>query len=728
MFRCRYFSSLRCLLLLVAVAGLWPFGFAQAQEKLPQFRVPGHDDEMQLLQDLFQRHHSPRTACTLWDAWVPMSTLWPAVGDEASAAAMRAFYRRVLLNRQMDDDGYITMDQHRGHAHPGGWPFPLWQQAGGAGWHFTLQGDPYRDMMQTPQTDVKSLEIRGATDVLQDDAFGMRLTTVPGETAITLPARAFEAFVSPFVVIEWSSDQLPEDARPVLQWRGVGQAEFDEVRSVAVTPDSGLGGQYGAGLKLSIVPLHEHPQWQGPIEQLRLKWQTAEPVTLTIRNVHTAIDSRHPITSPLFVRSSIEYFRWTGDIDFLRQNIGRMRTALDYATDEFAVRENGAVLVDWPGHDGRRGFVRDAAGKKTLLRGHGVGNNYYDLLPFGHLDAYATILLFDALQAAAKVEQAITEHPEWNVSPPEGEQVETFAPDALLQLAEHLRQQAGRRFWDDSKGRFIGWIDADGNRADYGFTFLNLEAIYYGFATPEQAERIMQWIEGTRTIDGDTSTGADLYHWRFAPRVTTRRNVDWYCWVWHDPESIAWGDQIQDGGAVLGFSFHDLMARLETRGADNAWQRLQAILKWYGEVQAEGGYRAYYAKPGRGSLQGGGTPGGLGLDHEFMESVLVPQVMLYGFLGFEPQVAGFRIAPKLPEDWPSLEVTRIAWRDHVFDVKATPEAIEIRFRHAGEGTLSVELPEGRWINEADSAKGNLMKGNIAQIPPGTSKVRWMRAK
>ena len=198
--------------------------------------------------------------------------------------------------------------------------------------------------------------------------------------------------------------------------------------------------------------------------------------------------------------------------------------------------------------------------------------------------------------------------------------------------------------------------------------------------------------------------------------------------MWHDPESIAWGNPIQDGGAVLGFSFHDLMARLETRGADNAWQRLQAILNWYGEVQAEGGYRAYYAKPGRGSLQGGGTPGGLGLDHEFMESVLVPQVMLYGFLGFEPQVAGFRIAPKLPEDWPSLEVTRIAWRDHVFDVKANREAIEIRFRQTGEATLSVELPEGRWVNEADSAKGNLIKGNLAQIPPGTSVVRWTRAK
>ena len=32
---------------------------------------------------------------------------------------------------------------------------------------------------------------------------------------------------------------------------------------------------------------------------------------------------------------------------------------------------------------------------------------------------------------------------------------------------------------------------------------------------------------------------------------------------------------------------------------------------------------------------------------EFIESLLVPQVMLYGFLGFEPGVEGFRLAPRL---------------------------------------------------------------------------------
>jgi hypothetical protein len=80
--------------------------------------------------------------------------------------------------------------------------------------------------------------------------------------------------------------------------------------------------------------------------------------------------------------------------------------------------------------------------------------------------------------------------------------------------------------------------------------------------------------------------------------------------------------------------------------------------------------KPYYAKPGRGTLQGGGLAGGLGLDQEFLESVLVPQVMLYGFLGFRPTPEGFEIHPRLPRDWPSLTITGIHLHDRVIDVTA----------------------------------------------------------
>jgi hypothetical protein len=417
----------------------------------------------------------------------------------------------------------------------------------------------------------------------------------------------------------------------------------------------------------SMVPMHRHPEWKGHFTGLRLRWENAKPQEMIVRAIHTAVDSRHPITNPLFVLGCADFFRWTGDVEFLRQQIGRLRRVIAYARSEFAFEQHGSVLVPWVGHDGRTGFVHDAAGNKTILYGHGVGNNYWDLLPFGHRDCYASMLLFAALRAASELERAIETHPEWNL-PPRGDSDPSAAK--LDQMAANLRDRASALFWNEERERFVACLDADGVAHDYGFTFLNLEAIHYGFASDAQSRRILDWLDGKREIAGDTSTGADIYHWRFAPRATTKRNVDWYAWVWHGPDTIPWGGQVQDGGAVLGFSFHDVMARLKTNGPDDAWKRLREILVWFREVQSEGGYRAYYAKPGRGTLQGGGPAGGLGMDQEFLESVLVPQVMLYGFLGFQATADGYEMHPRLPKDWPSLTINGIRFHDRVLTITA----------------------------------------------------------
>jgi hypothetical protein len=160
-------------------------------------------------------------------------------------------------------------------------------------------------------------------------------------------------------------------------------------------------------------------------------------------------------------------------------------------------------------------------------------------------------------------------------------------------------------------------------------------------------------------------------------------------------ESIPFGNQVQDGGGVLGFSYHDLMARLLTAGPDDAARRLGEICTWFDETQAAGGYRAYYSDPSRGTMQGGNVPGGLGLDKEFFESILVPQVMLYGFLGFRPTADGCEISPRLPADWPSLGITRIHLHDHVLDVQVHDTTIEVTDHGPGTSALEVRVPEGK---------------------------------
>lgn len=643
----------------------------------PQFSVPGREVEMAALNELHALHHAQAfTSCTLWDTWLPLATLWTGEGPQVK-------YREVFLQRRMDEEGYVSMQQHRGLGHSEGWPFPTWQQAGGAGFHFSTHDEVYglqyfalKALANTDGWEISGAEVGGI-----DPVRGLHLRATGGPIRITTPPFRCGTIVAPFVRLEWGARALPAGAVAKISWLLEGESAWDETRHVStVAPRSAEGVRY------ANVPMHRHPGHAGVLTRYRLTIDdVAAGATVELKSLITAIDTRHPITNPHFIRGSCDYFSWTHDVAFLRENMARMRKALRYALAEFRVREMHSVTVPWVGHDGRSGIVIGADGKKNIRVGLGVGGNYFDLLPFGGSDGAATIYLYDALRHFTALERAVAAHPEWAM-PAEG----VFTAEGLATLADAVRLKFQQRFWSAETGRFVGWIDVEGRAHDYGFTFLNQQAIHYGVASPEQAQSILAWLDGTREVAGDTSRGADIYRWRFAPRLTTRRNVEMYQWVWSAPETIPWGDQVQDGGAVLGFSFYDIMARLKVRGPDDAWQRLGEILKWFREVQSEGGYRAYYAKPGRGLMQGGGPPGGLGMDQEFFESVLVPQVMLYGLLGLTPEAEGFTLAPRLPKDWPSLAVSRVRLHDHEVEITATADGrVSIKTLVSGIGSVSL---------------------------------------
>lgn len=631
-------------------------------DPLPKFIVPGHEPEMVALNELHELHHERAFSdCTLWDAWLPMATVW-ASGKKQSQ------YRTSFLKRRIGADGYVSMQQHRGMAHSEGWPFPAWQQSTGMGFHFSNHDDVWAMQIfkLKPLTSTDGWEIKGAKVPGIDAGVGLRLQATDEVITITTPPFRCGTIVAPFAKLEWGARGLPPESKPKIEWLLEGETEWPAGRAVSFPP---LRDE--DGMQYANIPMYRHPAYAGLLTRYRITIDHAAGAEIDFKSLITAIDTRHPITNSNFLRGSCDYFGWTQDLDFLRQNIGRMRTALRFALEEFSVREKKHVFVPWVGHGGRSGLAFSATGKKSLRYGLGVGNNYWDLIPFGGHDAIATIYLYDALLKFSQLEQAISAHPEWRI--PKSDHA--FDID---ELAREVRADFQTRFWNNGTARFNGWIDVEGRAHDYGFTFVNLEAIHYGLASPEQEKSIMAWLDGTRIITGDTSQGADIYHWRFGPRSTTRRNVETYVWAWSGPESIPWGNQVQDGGAVLGFTHYDLMSRLKVNGPDDAWKRLNEILTWFQEVQKEGGYRAYYAKPGRGTLQGGGPPGGLGMDQEFMESILVPQVMLYGFLGFNSGPDGYTINPKLPTGWPSLTITGIRHHGEILKITAhTDGRIEV---------------------------------------------------
>lgn len=672
------------------VSGAVPDGF-------PRFVVPGWDKEMDSLRRLFWLHYQPAgPLIPLWDEWMPMSTLWPAVDSGRGPESMRLRWAAALAGRGMNAEGYIHTHQHDGLAHAEGWPFPLWTQAGGIGWHFRGTGITGYD---APLVTADGWSLAHARSG-KIGPKGWELELSEPQAVAQTPGFSIAARIAPWLRLNWWAAGL-DDAKCYVEWTTEDAPEFSVERRAYFAParrpgqaptntPTGGAGQPNTEVveTRTMVPVYRLTGWQGTITGLRIGFGNPGPGNVAIKSFHTACDSRHNINNANFIRGCHDYFFWTKDCGFLRDQIGRIRTAMRFVMREFDTRRRKCVYTTWPGHEGRSG-VRYVDGKKLIVSGEGIGSNYWDLLPFGGEDALATIYYYDALGDLAELEEQIPAHPQWGVSTGG----EAFDPPDLRRHAAEVKDYGTRRFWNETTGRF-GTVDLDGVLHDYGFTFLNNEAIYYDFATAEQARSIRAWLSGERSVEGDTSQGPDIYHWRFGPRSTTRRNVDYYFWAWSAPESIPFGAQVQDGGGVLGFSYHDLMSRLLTAGPDDAARRLREICVWFDETQAAGGYRTYYSDPARGTLQGGNVPGGLGLDKEFFESALVPQVMIYGFLGFRPTVDGCKIAPRLPSDWPSLTITRIALHDHVLDVSVARRAIEVKDHNPDRGPLSISVPEG----------------------------------
>lgn len=655
----------------------------------PRFSVAEHPAEAAALRHLFW-HHSAHTGpvATLWDEWLLPPSLWPAHQSDQR----RAQWRKALLERSIDPDGYVATHQHGSIAHQRGWPFPGWHQSPtGFGWHFSFDntiGPPWRAEHVTAPGDWTTTGV--ATGGVEKTGWAFTLDA-PGAVAAP-PAINASSREAPFIQIRWQAERLVDTATPFIEWTSAASPQFSPENRMYFEPATDA-------MTFTMVPLYRHPGWRDhQITGLRLNFDNETTgAKIILQGLFAQFDTRHNVNNPAYVSACIDYFHWTRDLNFLRQNIERMRLAMRFMEMEFGTDKDGLVKMPWVGHEGTSGF-HTVDGKRQMRGGYGVGNNYWDLVPFGQTDSYATIRHYSAALKMADLEEELAVNPGWNIP-----------PSPLAHPADHWRQQAqmakengNKLFWNDETGRFTLGPDAEGNQADFGFTFLNLEAIAYDFATPEHAAAIFDWLDGRRRVATDTAQTTDIYHWRFAPRATTRRNTDHYGWFWPGAASIPFGDQVQDGGAVLGFSYHDIIARLKTHGPDDAAARLMEIARWYQEVTDAGGYRQYYDGKSRpGTLQGGGTAGGLGLDKEFFESVMVPQTLLDGFLGFRPTATGCNITPRIPTAWPSLTVTDVRLHEHTFTIEATSTTLCLIPQKSAATPIQIQLPDG-WRNADDA--------------------------
>ena len=306
----------------------------------------------------------------------------------------------------------------------------------------------------------------------------------------------------------------------------------------------------------------------------------------------------------------------------------------------------------------------------------GNPSNYWDVhRAYGYKSAYENALFYASLVAMAEIEAFCGN---------------TEQAQYYTELAAKTRKAYNDLFWDEEKGRYICSENVKGERIDFGMTVVNFYAAAYGLADADKAQRIYDWIDGKRIIEGDTSRGADIYGmFVYAARTNTldvSSTGEPYYWYDHNgalpctPGTFGgFGNQMQNGGTIFYTAYYDMMGRLRTLGADNAYTRFSVIMEEFHKDSL---------RRNRFSEHGEYREGVIG---EFPESGLVPLTYLNGFMGLRAGVEGLVITPALPAEYGVAGVREYHFNDRVYSIEISREIIAPAMEQNGE-VYTVRIP------------------------------------
>lgn len=671
--------GLRTVLLVFLVA--LSSGYAHSQEII-EFELSDsvREDQMNSFMSLLldpAANPSGQTAVTIPGSmpWFDtVSYLRLVLGAKGSTPIVSSVFL-PLRDVRLDETGYSWMGFT---AH--GWPFPNYEHSQGQipGWEF--------DGATTEGWTSANLESSTVANGL------WTIETNHVDPLLISPNTSFDATLCPIVRVFVSCDsggaacELPH--RFKLFWKTQASPTFDEAKS--------LYGQYLSDAEIPPSVPHdfitEYPifvgedtDWTGTITALRFDpTNQAQPTTFEIDRIVCAFDTRRTSHNPNFIKTLLNYHRATAKtavFDTVNTYHGtfmdKAREVFQFMWDDLGGGANNYIRVDWPGHDGVRGLLPG----NTLNVGHGIGEGLNDIWPYGWDSAPATLGFYESLLAMAELESRAAE-----LGAPPNPYGHTAA--SLEAKADLVADEFGSRFWSSTTGRIRSSIDIEGTPHDIGDVSLNMAAVTSGILDETEALSVMTWLDGQRTVAGDTSQGSDIYHWDFAPRSNTKdvepeSYLTWVVYIWFGVNLNGGGnynDAVNNGGGWLRNTHDDIVARALTLGADNAWARMEDVLDWYQDAVDAGGFRQYYDNLGV-TVQGCGTAGAVLVDCEgAVEGATAPLAFLDAFVGITQKGEdGLRFAPLIPTALDSVGAQRYFYKDHFYDVSAMTSGSVIRY-------------------------------------------------
>ncbi len=383
-------------------------------------------------------------------------------------------------------------------------------------------------------------------------------------------------------------------------------------------------------------------------------------------------EQNHYTNNPALIIASRDYLlTGNGTAGFLdsvnsrgQKMLDKLRKAMEYMLINLN-GESGLMTIYDPRNDGT---VR------------GVSSNYWDSLNFfGYNSAYENVLFYRSVLAMADIENYLGN---------------TSDAEYYAELAPKIKRVFNETFWDDEAGRYITAINVKGDVLDFGVTFVNFMAASAWLASEEQAKLVYDWVDGKRIVEGDTSTGEDIYNFKVSARsntvaVETIVEDGLHYW-WYNGHSFndvlpghwgEYGNQMQNGGTIFYISHYDVSGRTVV-SADNAIGRFNAIMDEFHKDQLRRDPRTKF-----GIYQ-------VSINGEFPESGLVPLTFVTDIVGITPALKGLKIESNLPSDMSYAGVREYRYGNRVYSVEVNKNLSKPEIKKDGE-KWSVKLPAGK---------------------------------
>ncbi|CAF2734481.1 unnamed protein product [Rotaria sp. Silwood2] len=249
------------------------------------------------------------------------------------------------------------------------------------------------------------------------------------------------------------------------------------------------------------------------------------------RGSHGSMASYHFDQLPRFAAAIYQYYVWTHDRIFLQSILSRVELVRNF----LIVNMNGSLGIPI-------NMIND--------------------------DAWIALTFYTALNNMAELENVLENKKQ---------------KDLYQSLANKFSYIFDETFWNETTGRYVGWIDKNGNQHDNGYVFINLEALARGLGNRTKADRIFDWLSqpADPILIGPHNGSTDVYHNIVAPRTTTENvaQSDWDGWSDPNEGRRPYGGLVESGGSMIWLTYYDVMARLRFNYTDQAFKILNSMLE-----------------------------------------------------------------------------------------------------------------------------------------------------